>query len=442
MRRSFFALLLVLFALSAWAGPRSLPRAHGRAVTPVESVAAIVLPPLDVVRLLAEDAANEGRPVPTRIGVERPINAALRDGTLEALRDGGTLWRLAVRSPGAPWMSVVLEGLTPVPGLEIRFHDPARAFVMGPVLGEAIEPSGLLASPIVPGDVLVVEAYVPAGALPEFSVASAVTGYKSFGPGRGAGECNVDINCPEGAEWQDDKRAVAHILFSGYICTGTLLNNARGDCRDYFLTANHCIHDDATAQRTVFYWNFEWTGCGNGDLLFGDWQSGSTLRAMHPKSDFTLLELNQPPDPAFNLYHAGWNAAPDPATGAVGIHHPSGDVKKISIERDRIAASGNYWRVPNWDLGVTEGGSSGSGLWNLSHQLVGQLYGGASACGNPKTQMWDEYGRFDISWSGGSTSASRLKDWLDPDGTGVLAIGGKDAAACGTSAHQRPVERP
>jgi V8-like Glu-specific endopeptidase len=376
------------------------------------------------------------------VGVPRSLVATLRDGTLEALGDGGTLWRLAVTSPGAPWMSVELEGLAPLPGLEVRFHDREGGFVAGPLAGADLNASDILASPVVPGDTLVVEAYLPAGAMPAFTVASAVTGYKALGPQRGAGACNIDVNCPEGADWQDDKRAVAHIVFGGYVCTGTLLNNAAGDCRNYFLTANHCIHNDDTAQRTLFYWNYEWTGCGDGDFRYSDWQSGSTLRAMNPKSDFTLLELNAPPDPEFNVYYAGWNAGADAADGAVGIHHPSGDVKKISFEHDRLVSSGSYWRTPNWDLGVTEGGSSGSGLWNLSHQVIGQLYGGYSACGNPPSQMWDDYGKLAVSWSGGTAAASRLKDWLDPAGTGTLAIGGKDASSCRTSAHGRPLSKP
>lgn len=450
MRRLPLAVLFVFVSLTLWAGAHSLPRAHGQAVLPSSSVAFVTLPPLDVARLLAEDKANAGLAIPYRIGIPRSIAATLRDGTIEALRDGGTLWRLAVTSPGAPWMSVEMDGLTPMPGLEVRFHNLPGGFVAGPLTGTDLNASGILASPMVPGDTLIVEVYLPAGAgvMPVFTVGSAVTGYKALGPDRGAGSCNIDINCPEGADWQDDKRAVASIVFGGYVCTGTLLNNAAGDCRNYFLTANHCIHNDSTAQSTVFYWNYEWSGCGDGDFLFSDWQSGSTLRAQNPKSDFTLLELNTPPDLAFHLYYAGWNANPDPADGAVGIHHPSGDVKKISIEYDPLVSSFAYkvdaWRVPSWDLGVTEGGSSGSGLWDMNHRIVGQLFGGESQCGNPASWMHDDYGKFSSSWSGGTSASTRLKEWLDPNATGVLSIAGKDSATCGssTSTHTRPVGRP
>ena len=73
-------------------------------------------------------------------------------------------------------------------------------------------------------------------------------------------------------------------------------------------------------------------------------------------------------------------------------------------------------------MGTTEGGSSGSGLWNESHRLIGQLQGGFAACGNDDP---DWYGRFDVSWDGAS-SASRLRDWLDPDASNVSFLDGRE----------------
>ena len=41
----------------------------------------------------------------------------------------------------------------------------------------------------------------------------------------------------------------------------------------------------------------------------------------------------------------------------VGIHHPSGDIKKISFDYNNASNSGNYWDVNNWEDGTTEPGS-------------------------------------------------------------------------------------
>jgi hypothetical protein len=112
---------------------------------------------------------------------------------------------------------------------------------------------------------------------------------------------------------------------------------------------------------------------------------------------------------------------------AVGIHHPSGDVKKISFDDDPLQTSSsggtnNMLRIESWERNTTtEGGSSGAGLWDQDHYLVGQLYGGQAACGN---SSYDIYGRFSLSWTGNNSTSpnSRLVDWLDPLNSGLTEI--------------------
>jgi hypothetical protein len=58
---------------------------------------------------------------------------------------------------------------------------------------------------------------------------------------------------------------------------------------------------------------------------------------------------------------------------------------------------------------------------------VGQLHGGQASCTNI---TWDEYGKVDVSWTGGGTPSSRLSDWLDPDATGAIGMDGVDWATC------------
>ncbi len=88
---------------------------------------------------------------------------------------------------------------------------------------------------------------------------------------------------------------------------------------------------------------------------------------------------------------------------------------KISFENDAPTQvsyeSAQCWRVI-WNSGTTEGGSSGSPLFNQDHRIVGQLYGGNASCSN--TSGHDNYGRFNISWNRG------LSDFLDPNNTGAM----------------------
>ena len=82
----------------------------------------------------------------------------------------------------------------------------------------------------------------------------------------------------------------------------------------------------------------------------------------------------------------------------------------------------NAWRVL-WNQGIVQPGSSGSPLFDMvSHKVIGQLYSGTQPVGPPCNVQTGgtNYGRFDISWTGGGTKATRLKDWLDPGNSGAI----------------------
>lgn len=56
--------------------------------------------------------------------------------------------------------------------------------------------------------------------------------------------CRMDVSCT--SSYQTERNAVAQMVYTresgqSYLCTGTLLNNAKADFVPYFLTANHCI---------------------------------------------------------------------------------------------------------------------------------------------------------------------------------------------------------
>lgn len=97
------------------------------------------------------------------------------------------------------------------------------------------------------------------------------------------------------------------------------------------------------------------------------------------------------------------------------IHHPSGDPQKISISYDGVSTStfnSNMWGV-DWDVSITEGGSSGAPLFNQNYSLVGQLRGGASSCNNRAGN--DRFGKLSSSWYGGGATNTQLKYWLSPN---------------------------
>nr|MCU0230843.1 trypsin-like peptidase domain-containing protein [Acidobacteriota bacterium] len=303
--------------------------------------------------------------------------------------------------------------------------------------------------PPVAGDELVIELDWPAAArdvVPQVALGTLSHGYEPWGgigaettsPEPDAGACNIDVNCPAGAAWQDEKRGVVQLLSGGSsYCSGSLVTTTARDCRNYVLTAAHCLNTQGKASSTTFQFNFERPACGSGTAPTNQTVTGSTLRATWATSDFTLVELTQPVPAAFGAFYNGWTRSTAPASQAWGIHHPAGAPKKISHSPSPLADGSSYgpdhWRVfwpADHSEGVTEGGSSGSPLFDPASRIVGQLHGGGSSCTASPSSMWDEYGKLDLSWNGGGTAASRLSSWLDPAGTGALVQDGIDAAAC------------
>ena len=241
--------------------------------------------------------------------------------------------------------------------------------------------------------------------------------------------------CPEGDPWRDQIRSVARYTIDGmYLCTGQLVNNTSYDFTPYVLSAEHCNVTAANDDTLVFYWNYESPNCGDlGGGSLADNQSGSIFRASHTGSDFLLVELSMDPDPTFDVYFTGWDATGAAPASTVGIHHPRGDVKSISFNTnavtstnagsDAVNPAASFWRVDDWEDGTTEGGSSGSCLWDAAtKKCVGHLSGGYASCDEPTERDW--YGKFSAAWTGGGTAATRLRDWLDPTNIGVLMING------------------
>ena len=113
------------------------------------------------------------------------------------------------------------------------------------------------------------------------------------------------------------------------------------------------------------------------------------MLATSNKLDFALVELSRKRPEEYDPYYAGWNRTVASSTNNVTtIHHPAGDVKKIS-RRYGVVATGNFgsgfdtnthWHIPAWDLGTTEGGSSGAPLFDRDHKIIGALTGGDASC--------------------------------------------------------------
>ncbi len=213
-------------------------------------------------------------------------------------------------------------------------------------------------------------------------------------------------------------------------CSGVMINNGRGDGRQLLLTANHCVFTDLT--NSIAGFNYERLGCGMGTIRPPQTAHGMKLLARWPDSDFALFEVQERIPASYNVYLSGWDARKQAASNVAGIHHPSGDVKKISLFTGTLQAGSwsegpsrsLHWVIPAWSRGVTEPGSSGSPLFNSAGLVIGQLHGGASACNNPGGA--DLYGGLAFSFDGNGASDASLKPYLDPLRRGLLLLSGRE----------------
>jgi lysyl endopeptidase len=458
---AFLTLLLFLLGSTLRDGgfsDRLAPVAHAEAGPLAErlpqserslaQVSRLSLPAPDVAALLREDELRRGQDLPPRFAQPLPVHVTpATHGDWETLADGSLLWRLRVEALGALSLNLGFNRYRLPENGRLYLYTPDYKQMIRPFTAADNKEHGQLWTPILPGSEVVVAVTLPAAERHglELLLTAVNYGYQEFGRSTRSGSCNVDVVCPEGDDWRDQIRSVAVISTGGStFCTGFMVNNTAQDLTPYFMTARHCGVSAGNAPSLVVYWNFENSICrevdtpgngGPGDGSLSQFQTGSTFRAAYLPSDFTLVELDDEPDPAFNVYWAGWDATSDDSLWAVGIHHPRTNEKRISFEYNPTTTTsylghtspgeGTHVRVEDWDLGTTEPGSSGSPLFNQDKRVVGQLHGGYAACGN---DLADWYGRVSVSWTGGGTSASRLRDWLDPLNSGALVLDGRDAS--------------
>ncbi len=444
-----FALSILSFQLSAQIEHGGQPHDWTSKIAP--EVAFRTMPPVDVAAHQREDVVNDlQKEIPYRFGVNIPADIDINNsGDWSVLENGDRIWRMGIHSSGAISLNFVFDQYFLPEGGKVFVYDADRKQLKGSFTNENADHNSSLGVGFIIGDHIVIEYHEPVAAAGQgyLHINNVTHGYRSVfgvteeksGPFGNAGACNVNVNCPQGEPYDDQISSVAVIVVGNNgLCTGSLVNTVLEDGTPYFLTANHCL---GNVGNWIFYFNHETPGCAGNTGPTNQSVSGATLVASSPKSDMALLLLNNTPPSSYNVCYNGWDATDNAATlfTSYGIHHPRGDVKKICFEEHApykvsMTFQGNpntdMWYIDQWELGVTEPGSSGSPLFNQSGQVIGMLSGGAAACsGAINNGLHDFYGRFGVAWNFGSTPSARLRDWLDPTNTGTLVVNNSCSAS-------------
>ena len=427
-----------------------------------------------------EDAANDSKGA-YRVGLNVPVSITMNNsGTWTLLPNGTKVWRLIISGKDAQALGLYFSEAVQIPaGGKLFAYNENGLQVLGAYTSAT---DYFQAMEMVQGEKLYLEYSAPAWVqeTPAFSISEVVYFYRGVEehinafagneiPEKAA-SCEVDVACSEGNSWANQIKSVVHYTFninsSTYVCSAATINNTSNNCKPYILTAWHCGERVAgqSIATWVWYWKYQKTTCATGTANYNDpskgtkTMTGGTVKASSGNgtlnnppgqyevagSDFYLVELNAQPPASYDVYYAGWDRTNSSSGNGVGIHHPAGSAKKISTYSEALTsetynsgAANAHWRVI-WTTtanghGVTEGGSSGSPIFNTAGRIVGQLSGGRSACtasGNTGPSQPDMYGKLYSDWDQNGTAANaQLKPWLDPVNTGATNLAGL-AAPC------------
>jgi len=446
--------ITLLLLLTLWLGNAQVTnegKPHSWKLSNLPKVTAAVMPAYNMQALQEEDKNNKDLKKPWRFAHEFAVNYTLQNsGNWQTLANGDRIWRMRFKSAGAITMHFWFKDFFIPKGSLLYVYNNEHTDLFG-AYDSRQNTSPYMGTWPVSGDDVWVEYFEPAaqagqGKLEMFKLGH---GYRAIhqnisGQETLSADCHYDVECfVEQIDNLKDisKKSVTAMLGStddgAFLCSGGLVNNTANDGKPYILSANH-----AWSEGAMYTFRFNWINpepaCPSsidGDSSINDNQtiSGAILRARREESDFMLLEITSALPADWDLVWSGWDRSGTVPPYSYAVHHPAGDIMKVSLELDPLQmldnvdnnGAVNVWEINNWEVGGLEGGSSGSPLLDNYGRIIGQawyIYGADVCSGSEPGGQSSGYGRFDVSWDAGATTASRLKEWLDPQNTGAETV--------------------
>jgi len=405
----------------------------------------VVLPAVNVQELIEQDERMSYLKR-MRFGYEHDLNQNFIETANQINSEEGNIFLMQLFSYDAFALRAIFEPFYLPEGVNLFLYDGNMEQVKGAYTSENNNNANFFSSPLIDGERIIIELNVPHNVnlndiqLNVSKIIHDYVGLSNIMNSQADRACGANIMCEEADPYLDQINAAAWLDMGSYICSGAMVNNMNQDLTPYFLTADHCT-DGNNPQGYRFYFNYFLNGCMTGQIIQGAYAYSSIMRATCdcitgsgnniniPGPDFTLLEITDEISSNWEVFYAGWNATnPTQMPISVGVHHPGGDPKKINY--DSGYATSSYWDAPeyhthwffNWDEGGTEGGSSGSPMYDNAGRIAGVLTGGAGECDEPNSTEY--YGKISRAWEWGESPSRRLKDWLDPENTGELLLNG------------------
>ncbi|MFD2036924.1 T9SS type A sorting domain-containing protein [Belliella marina] len=386
---------------------------------------------------------------PFQFGKEFDLNLSLEDGKWYDFHEG-KIWKLRISSKNAFSLNLVFSRLHLSEGARMYIYNDDRDMMMGPFDHNNVHTAqGDFITDLIKGSSITIELYEPnENPVSHLIISKVIHGFvNTFSSGFGqSAPCNIDIDCPIGQPFELESYSVSRLLVANgtSFCSGALVNTTCTDLNPFLLTADHCLAGNPGAYVFRFQYRSPSPRCdglgGGGNSFINIFYNGAQVRARNEDTDFGLLEMDTRPNHE-NVSFLGWTRNTQDISNTAGIHHPRGDLMKISVDEEAPnffpgnflgTPANTHWEV-DFNFGTVERGSSGSPLLDQNRRIIGQLHG---INVNPffpfegRCMVRDGfYGRFDISWGRdnngdflpGRNAANSLAPWLDPNNTNAMA---------------------
>ncbi len=367
-------------------------------------------------------------------GTEYDMNVDVLQSSLINTDNSEVTYLLGIESRGAYGIGLNFDKFFLTEGAELFIYDFEKTFFIGSFTNSNNKDNKVFSTSIVKSDHIILELTVPYDEIEDIRLhidsiihdSTDILSYYEDLSSDSREDCNVNVICSEGDDWRDQINGAVRVSMGAGLCSASIINNTANDRTPYVLFADHCV--SGSPNNYVIYFNYQSTSCNGSSGSLNQSISGTNLlyqEDINSGADIALLRLTSDIPDSYNPYYVGWSVVNSAPEEAVGIHHPGGDIKKISFTDDNVSAGGsggNYWEF-QYDLGRVIPGSSGSPFFDENKRQVGVAsYIYTNYCDPSPDCYCDQqynhgYGRIDRAWSG-------LNSYLDPLNLGISSIDG------------------
>ena len=224
----------------------------------------------------------------------------IRQAQLTILKNGDRVYRLSIRSKNAEAMNIYYDAFKIPLGAKFYVYSSDKSQVLGAYTSLNNSKKNLFTHDYIKDDEIIIEYNEPNNSK-SANINISQVGYflRDLEKPLSSADCEVNINCSEGANWQDEKKGVVRLLIKvddkTFWCSGSLINNTDTDCTPFILSAEHCTKGSSKPDNdaSIVYFNFESNSCIGSTADATSTMIGFDIIASGPSSgsDFILIKL-------------------------------------------------------------------------------------------------------------------------------------------------------